>query len=77
MKWAPARLLKTPCDVNARNKAGQTALMMAALFGRTAQIDMLLAAGADRAIADATGSTAASVAAAQGNDRLAAALAPR
>jgi ankyrin repeat protein len=72
-----ARLLKTPCDVNARNKAGQTALMMAALFGRTAQIDMLLAAGADRAIADATGSTAASVAAAQGNDRLAAALAPR
>ncbi|MFV1919377.1 ankyrin repeat domain-containing protein [Sphingomonas sp. MJ1 (PH-R8)] len=69
-----ARLLKTDCDVNARNKAGQTALMMAALFSRTAQVDLLVAAGADASIADATGRTAASVAAAQGNTALAAAL---
>lgn len=62
-----ARLLKAGCDVNARNNAGQTALMMAALFNRTAQVDMLLAAGADRAIQDAAGRSASSVAADQGN----------
>ncbi|CCW19078.1 Ankyrin [Sphingobium indicum BiD32] len=72
-----ARLLKEKCDVNARNNAGQTALMMAALFGRTKQIDLLLAAGADPAIADASGRTAAVVAATQGNDGLAARLQPR
>lgn len=71
-----ARLLKQKCDVNARNKAGQTALMMAALFGRTRQIDMLLAAGADPAIADASGRTAAIVAAGQGSDAVAARLQP-
>ncbi|TVV76146.1 ankyrin repeat domain-containing protein [Sphingomonas solaris] len=65
-----ARLLKAGCDVNARNKAGQTALMMAALFGRTTQIDMLVAAGADRAVLDAAGNSAASVAAGQGNDKV-------
>ncbi len=69
-----ARLLKAGCDANARNKAGQTALMMAALFGRTRQIEMLLAAGADPAIADASGRTAAGVAGAQGNDAAAARL---
>src|SRR5260370_18465260 len=30
-----ARLLPEPCSVNAANRAGQTALMIAALFGRT------------------------------------------
>lgn len=69
-----ARLLKEKCDVNARNKAGQTALMMAALFARTKQIEMLLAAGADPALADASGRTAAAVAAAQGSDATAAKL---
>ncbi|PTQ09793.1 hypothetical protein CLG96_11475 [Sphingomonas oleivorans] len=63
-----ARLLKAGCDVNARNKAGQTALMMAALFGRTSQIDMLIAAGADPAILDASGRSAMSVARGQGNE---------
>jgi ankyrin repeat protein len=29
------RLIAADCDVNARNDAGQTALMMAAMFGRT------------------------------------------
>lgn len=62
-----ARLLKAGCDVNARNKAGQTALMMAALFGRARQIDMLKAAGADVAVIDQAGNSAASVAAGQGN----------
>lgn len=66
-----ARLLQMGCDVNARNNAGQTALMMAALFNRTSQIEMLLAAGADPAIADASGRTAASVAQTQGNEAVA------
>ena len=68
------RLLKAGCDVNARNKAGQTALMMAALFGRTQQIEWLLAAGADANVTDAEGRTARSVAQAQGNDGVLAAL---
>ncbi|MEI4508707.1 ankyrin repeat domain-containing protein [Sphingopyxis sp. CCNWLW253] len=65
-----ARLLKTACDVNARNKAGQTAIMMAALFGRTAQVDMLLEGGADPAIVDNAGRTARSVAAGQGAENV-------
>lgn len=62
-----ARLLLENCDVNARNKAGQTALMMASLFGRKAQIDMLLSKGADKTLTDQEGRSAASVAAAQGH----------
>jgi hypothetical protein len=69
-----ARLLRAGCDVNARNKAGQTALMMAALFARTKQIAMLRAAGADAALADRSGRTASSVAADQGSDAIAKAL---
>jgi len=65
------RLLKEKCDVNARNKAGQTALMMASLFGRTAQIDMLIKAGADRTLVDNSGRSATDVAAAQGNTSVA------
>lgn len=68
------RLLKAGCDVNARNKAGQTALMMAALFGRTQQVEWLLAAGADADVTDTEGRTARSVAQAQGNDGVLAAL---
>lgn len=71
------RLLKAGCDVNFRNKAGQTALMMAALFSRTRQVELLLAAGADPAIADAGGRTASALAAAQGNEVLAARLGER
>jgi ankyrin repeat protein len=66
-----ARLLKAGCDVNARNHAGQTALMMASLFNRRAQVDLLLAAGADRTIEDAAGRSAGSVAAGQGNAAMA------
>jgi hypothetical protein len=66
-----ARLLKAGCDVNAKNNAGQTALMMAALFARTGQIALLRAAGADAAIRDASGRSASSVAADQGSDVIA------
>ena len=66
-----ARLLKAGCDVNARNHAGQTALMMASLFNRRTQVDLLLAAGADRTIEDAAGRSAGSVAAGQGNAAMA------
>lgn len=66
-----ARLLGEKCDVNARNNAGQTALMMASLFGRMAQIGMLLKAGADAGLADKSGRTAADVARAQGNEAVA------
>jgi len=66
-----ARLLKEKCDVNARNNAGQTALMMASLFGRSQQMALLLAAGAKADIVDAAGRSAASVARAQGNDAVA------
>lgn len=69
-----ARLLKEKCNVDARNKAGQTALMMAALFGRTGQVDMLLAAGADPGVTDLSGRSAASVAQQQGNEALASRL---
>lgn len=65
-----AQLLKTSCDVNTRNKKGQTAIMMAALFGRTAQIKMLVDAGANPSIADDAGNTAAGLANQQGNDEL-------
>ncbi|SES11843.1 ankyrin repeat domain-containing protein [Sphingobium sp. YR768] len=65
------RLLKERCDVNARNKAGQTALMTASLFGRTVQVKLLLEHGADAGLIDASGRSAASVAKAQGNTSLA------
>lgn len=56
----------TDCGVNYQNYAGQTALMMAALFGREAMIETLLEAGADPEIRDFQGNTAASLAQAQG-----------
>jgi len=51
---------------------GSTAQMMASLFNRTRQVDMLLAAGANRSIQDAAGRSASSVAADQGNAPMAA-----
>lgn len=62
-----ARLLKEKCDVNARNNAGQTALMMASLFARAKQIELLLAAGASADILDTSGRSAQSVARSQGS----------
>lgn len=64
-------LKNSPCGVNHRNHAGQTALMMAALFGREEIVDLLLQHNADANIADAMGNRAATLAAAQGQQALA------
>lgn len=63
-------LANTDCDVNHRNYSGQTALMMASLFGREAIIEQLLEAGADKSVVDVQGNTAESLAAAQGLSRV-------
>jgi uncharacterized protein len=55
------------CDVNTRNHEGQTAVMMAALFGHTDIIRLLAAHGADLRLKDASGNSAESLARAQGN----------
>lgn len=66
------RLLADPrTDVDARNHAGQTAAMFAALFGRDAQIESLASHGADLALTDVRGSTAEALARQQGNAALA------
>lgn len=66
------RLLADPrTEVDARNAAGQTAVMFAAMFDRTAVIDLLQAHGADLDLADASGRTAEHVARQQGNHALA------
>lgn len=57
--------------VDTRNRAGQTAAMFAALFGRTQLIDRLAARGADLEAADAAGQTPQKLALQQGNAALA------
>lgn len=70
------RLIAEPrVDVDARNGAGQTAAMFAALFGRPAVVDALALRGADFKRADAAGQTAEALARQQGNDVLAARIA--
>lgn len=59
-------LKNTPCDVNHQNYAGQTALMMSALFGNEQTIKVLLENGADPKIKDFQGNTALSLAQGQG-----------
>src|SRR5215813_14509239 len=56
------RLLAEHCDINAANHAGQTALMMAALFGRTETVKLLMTHGADPSLMDAAGNTAVGLA---------------
>ena len=56
----------TSCAVNHRNYAGQTALMMASLFGREVIIKQLLEHGADADLKDHQGNTSAKLAQAQG-----------
>ncbi|TXC70629.1 ankyrin repeat domain-containing protein [Sphingomonas ginsenosidivorax] len=64
-------LIDAGADVNRPNGAGQTALMMAALFNRGAIIDLLLANGADAGVTDTAGNTVQTLAIAQGNTELA------
>ncbi|MDO9048712.1 MAG: ankyrin repeat domain-containing protein [Methylobacter sp.] len=66
-KWL---LEHTQCDVNHQNRAGQTALMMASLFGREAIIKLLLEHGAKPDLADHQGNTAEKLAQAQGLSRV-------
>ncbi len=61
------QLIAAGADIDHRNDAGQTALMMASLFGHGAIVAALLGAGADCDLIDAAGNNAKSVAAAQNN----------
>ena len=67
------RLIAAHCDVNARD-AGQTALMMAAMFGRTDVVKMLLVNGANPELQDRVGNTAVSLAQQQANPQMVALL---
>jgi ankyrin repeat protein len=60
-------LIDAGADVNCRNRSGQTALMLATLFGRADMFDLLVAAGADPDAIDDAGNSAMSVAASQDN----------
>ena len=62
-KWL---LEHTSCDVNHINGAGQTALMMASLFGHEEIVKLLIQHGADPKIVDDQGNTAESLAQGQG-----------
>jgi len=66
-KWI---LEHTGCDVNHQNYAGQTALMMASLFGREEMIRLLLQYGANRDLIDYQGNTSVKLAQAQGLSRV-------
>ncbi len=50
-------LLEARIDIDARDSAGRTALMLATLRGQTRAVDALLASGADPNSADAHGTT--------------------
>jgi ankyrin repeat protein len=56
-----ARLLDAPCNPDQRNAAGQTAAMMAALFGRAELLQQLKERGADLQAVDAAGNSAQSL----------------
>ena len=66
-KWL---LKNTSCNVNHQNYAGQTALMMASLFGREDIIKLLLEHGANRSLKDNQGNTSVKLAQAQGLSRV-------
>jgi len=64
------KLMAQPCNPNHQNNAGQTPLMYAALFNRTPLIDALKHKGAQLALTDNSGNSAADLAASQGNEAL-------
>lgn len=72
---AIAQKLVALCDVNTRNHEGQTAAMMAALFGHADIIRLLAQHGADLRAKDASGNTADGLARQQGNAEMVALLA--
>lgn len=59
-------LENTDCDINHRNYAGQTALMMAALFDREDILQLFIDHDADVTVRDYKGNSAESLAAGQG-----------
>jgi len=69
-----AERLVARCDVNTRNHEGQTAVMMAALFGHADLVRLLARHGADLALTDASGNSAAGLARQQGNTSMEALL---
>ncbi|MEI9989288.1 MAG: ankyrin repeat domain-containing protein [Rhizomicrobium sp.] len=74
-KAAYAALVAATGNPDALRKQGYTALMIAAANGFADAVDVLLEAGADRAIKQADGKTAADFAAERGHPELAARLA--
>lgn len=66
-KWL---LSHTSCSINHRNNAGQTALMMAALFDREALVGLFIEHGADVNAQDYRGNSAESLAAGQGLEHI-------
>jgi len=71
---AIAERLVGRCDVNTGNHEGQTAVMMAALFGHADIIRLLAKHGADLRAKDASGNTADGLARQQGNAEMLALL---
>jgi ankyrin repeat protein len=69
-----AKRLVARCDVNARNHQGQTAAMMAALFGHADLVRLLAQHGADLELTDASGNSAGGLARQQGNSAMEALL---
>jgi len=61
------KLIKKGADVNAKNKAGVTALMLAAVNGHTDIVKLLLDKGADVNVKDKDGKTALMYAADRGH----------
>lgn len=74
---ARALLAAPQIEINQRNRAGQTAAMFAALFGRTELLLVLAERGADLAAIDAAGASVKSLAEQQGHTELLEALAQR
>ncbi|MGC1302255.1 MAG: ankyrin repeat domain-containing protein [Caulobacteraceae bacterium] len=72
---AVAQALVPRCDVNATNHVGQTAVMMASLFGHKDMVRLLSEHGAKLGLKDASGNTAQGLAHQQGNAEMEALLA--
>jgi len=54
-------LMSEECDENQQNKAGQTAVMFATLFGREELRTLLIERGADISLEDKSGNSAVSI----------------